>query len=144
MSGVVLLAVVVAGAIGALIRFSVVQIFSSADRTPQTTRFPWAILLVNTAGSGIGGLVLGLNSIAAISPSVTLIVVGGLCGGLTTFSTLSVDTVTLAGTGGIKKALANIAVNLGCGLGLAYLAFAAVIAVHSTLASPVISTGLLG
>jgi CrcB protein len=143
MSGLVLLAVLVAGAIGAVIRFAIVQIFSSADRTPQTTRFPWAILLVNTAGSGIGGLIFGLNSIGAISPSVTLIVLGGLCGGLTTFSTLSVDTVSLASAGGATTALANIAVNLGCGLGLAYLAFATVIAVHSTLATLAAFTALV-
>ena len=143
MSGLVLLATLVAGALGAVIRFSIVQLLSHPDRSAETTRFPWAILLVNTVGSGLGGLVFGLTTIAAISPSVTLIVVGGLCGGLTTFSTLSVETVALASTGSAKTALANIAVNLGCGLGLAYLAFATVIAVHATLASPAAFTSLI-
>jgi CrcB protein len=80
---------------------------------------------VNVAGSGIGGVALGLALEGSLGSGWELIVLGGIAGGLTTFSTLAVDTVTLATAGDWWKAAVNVlgsfvlgvaAVCVGCAL----------------------------
>lgn len=140
-----ILAVLAAGAFGALLRFSVVQLFArttaneatagaAATTTTTTTAtatpgFPWAVLVVNGVGSATGGLILGLQSVDALAPAWALILLTGLCGGLTTFSTFSVDTILLVDRGLTRIAAANVALNLVVGLAAAGLAFGLVTAV---------------
>ena len=47
------------------------------------------------SGSAIGGVAVGLATTGVISPDLRLILVGGFAGGLTTFSTWSVETIQL-------------------------------------------------
>ncbi len=58
--------------------------------------FPWGTLLVNVAGSFIigGVMVLSLER-GIVSPEVRLLLTTGFCGGLTTFSTFSYETLAL-------------------------------------------------
>ena len=136
-----ILAVLAAGAFGALLRFSVVQLFArttaneatagaaATTTTTATPGFPWAVLVVNGVGSATGGLILGLQSVDALAPAWALILLTGLCGGLTTFSTFSVDTILLVDRGLTRIAAANVALNLVVGLAAAGLAFGLVTAV---------------
>jgi CrcB protein len=134
-----ILAVLAAGALGALLRFSVVQLFARTTHNEGTARtgagaattpgFPWAVLVVNGVGSAAGGLILGLQSVDALAPAWALILLTGLCGGLTTFSTFSVDTILLVDRGLTRIASANVALNLVVGLAAAGLAFGLVTAV---------------
>lgn len=79
-----------AGAAGVGIRYGAGQLL--AARAPDT--FPWATLLVNTLGClAIGALVLWVRGDA------WAIVAIGLLGGLTTFSSLALETVALAQAG---------------------------------------------
>jgi CrcB protein len=98
------LAVVVAGALGAVIRYLI-------GRVGATTSWPWPVLLVNVVGSLLAGI--------AIHTDLALVVVTGFAGGLTTFSTFSVETVQLAGDGRWRAAVANVATNLALGLAAA-------------------------
>lgn len=77
---------------------------------------PWAVFIVNIIGSAIGGVAVGLATTGAISPDLRLILVGGVAGGLTTFSTWSVETVQLFMQGKQRTALVNVILNLGVGL----------------------------
>jgi CrcB protein len=97
-------AVVVAGALGALVRYLV-------GRAAAKSAWPWPVLLVNVVGSLIAGV--------AMHTELALIVVTGFAGGLTTFSTFSVETVQLFGTGRWRAAAASVALNLALGLAAA-------------------------
>lgn len=102
-----------AGAVAALIRWLVSRAFAAQ-------RFPWAVLVVNVVGSAIGGAVLALAT-----GDLRLVVLGGFCGGLTTFSTFSVETVQLIVDGRVRTALLSMGANLVLGIGAAAAAFTA-------------------
>ncbi len=85
-------AIAAGGAIGALMRYGV----NIAAIKALGEGFPYATMIVNTSGSfAIGALMIVLAN--AISPSDTmrLFLVTGLLGAFTTFSTFSLDVVTL-------------------------------------------------
>jgi CrcB protein len=102
----VILALISAGALGALARYGVST--WCAGRGP----LPWAVLVVNVIGSGAAGVTLGLP----LDPVVQLVVVSGFCGGLTTFSTLSVETVQLALDGHRRAAALSVTLNMVLGI----------------------------
>jgi fluoride exporter len=58
-------------------------------------RFPWGTFVVNVVGTFVIGLAGGLAP-GAIDPDARLFVMAGLCGGYTTFSSFSLQTLTLA------------------------------------------------
>ncbi len=101
--------VLLAGVAGALVRFVVVR----------SLHAPWAVLTVNVVGSLLGGLALG-----STSGDLQLIVLTGFCGGLTTFSTLSVETIQLALEGRVRVAVLGVLGNLGIGIGAAFAGYA--------------------
>ncbi len=130
MSAAVVIVVVVAGAAGALLRYAVSLLFAAADarrRPPRKFAFPRAVLVVNVVGSALSGVLLALAERSGISANLSLILVTGLCGGLTTFSTWSVETIQLALEGRIRAALSNIWLNLVLGLAAAALCYFAVL-----------------
>jgi len=121
MNGVVVVMALLAGALGALVRYGTTRLFAR-----RTDELPWAVLVVNTIGSLLGGVVLGLVTTHAVGPDVQLVVVGGLAGGLTTFSTFSVETVQLAMAKRWGIAAATVGANLALGIAAAVLGFAVV------------------
>lgn len=72
-------------------------------------KFPWGLLLVNTLGSGLLGLYAGLTSAdssAWVGGAATqAFFVVGFCGGLTTFSTFSLENIQMVS----KKAWGQLA-----------------------------------
>jgi CrcB protein len=117
-SALVVIVALAAGAIAALLRYAASILFAGRSRLPL------AVLLVNAVGSMIGGIVLGLVQSGAIGPDARLVVLGGIAGGLTTFSTLSVETVQLALAGRWRTALGSMLANLVIGIASAVLGFA--------------------
>jgi len=114
-AGAVLL-VLAAGALGALARYGVSVLFAGR-------RFPVAVLVVNVIGSALGGVVLGLSERAALGAEWRLVLLTGVAGGLTTFSTWSVETVQLLREGRWRGAAANVLLNLALGLAAAVAAY---------------------
>lgn len=108
---------VLAGALGAAARWGVALAFARADR------FPWAVLLVNAVGSGLAGAVLGLAERAALGEDLRLVLLSGVCGGLTTFSTFSVETVQLVQERKAAAAVLSVAANLVLGVGACALMY---------------------
>jgi fluoride exporter len=80
---------------------------------------PWAVFTVNVVGSAIGGIAVGLSVTGTISTDLRLVLVGGLAGGLTTFSTWSVETVQLLMERKLRTALGSVILNLAIGLAAA-------------------------
>jgi CrcB protein len=102
----VILAIVSAGAVGALVRYAVSMWLVGRGR------LPWAVAAVNVVGSLAAGLLLGLP----LDPVIQLIALVGFCGGLTTFSTLSVETVQLVLEGRRRAAALSVTLNLVFGI----------------------------
>jgi CrcB protein len=104
MTPLVVALVLVAGAAGSVLRYLV-------GRAGTRASWPWPVLAVNVAGCLIAGL--------GIHTDLALIAVTGLAGGLTTFSTLSVETVQLFSQGRCRAAATSIALNVVAGLSAA-------------------------
>lgn len=114
-------AVIASGGLAAVARYLVSVVFSS------DTRFPWAVLVVNAVGCTIGGIVLGLGT--GLPAELHLVLLTGVVGGLTTFSTFSVETVQLVLDGRGRVAALNVAANLVVGLAVTALAYRLVLLV---------------
>ena len=93
------LLVALGGALGSVTRFGLTSFVAARfDERPGST-LPWGTLLVNVSGSFLIGLILTLAEpggrwIAA--PAHRHFLVAGICGGYTTFSAFSVQTLRLA------------------------------------------------
>ncbi len=74
--------------------------------------FPNAILLVNVLASAVLGAVVGWTLSRTTGHDLRLLLGVGVCGGLSTFSSFSVDTVTLLQNGRVGAALLNISLNV--------------------------------
>ena len=110
----VLLAVLVAGAGGAVLRYAL-----SRALPVRPGRLPGGILIVNVAGSALAGALIGLAERAALDGDLRLILITGFCGGLTTFSTWSVETIELLNGGRWRAAVLNVVLTITLGLGAA-------------------------
>lgn len=74
--------------------------------------FPYAILLVNVLASAVLGAVVGYALSRSAGEEVRLLIGVGFCGGLSTFSSFSQDTLTLLQNGRTGAALLNIGLNV--------------------------------
>ena len=97
------------GAIGASLRFGIAELMALL----LGRHFPYGTLLVNVIGSFIMGVAYALirHSHVVEHPMKPLLMVG-ILGALTTFSSFALDTVVLAQHGAYLKALLNIVLNL--------------------------------
>jgi CrcB protein len=86
--------------------------------------FPWGTLAINILGSFVIGAfsaLTGPGGTLAASPSLRVFVMVGLCGGFTTFSAFSLQTVALARDGSWGGALANVLLSVALCLGATLL-----------------------
>lgn len=101
--------VFVGGGAGSLLRY-VAGRFVPA--TLVGASFPTAILLVNVLASALLGVVMGW-AVSRLAGEETQLLLGvGFCGGLSTFSSFSYDTVGLLQNGRTGAALPNIRLNV--------------------------------
>jgi CrcB protein len=104
--------IAVGGALGSLARYWV----SEAIALAVGPAFPWGTLLVNVTGSFVigaaaGGTIGDTRLIA--SPFVRQFVMVGLCGGYTTFSAFSLQTVSMLQVGDVGRATLNVVGSVG-------------------------------
>lgn len=97
-----------AGSLGAAARF----VIDGTVRARVRTRVPAGTVLVNLSGSLVLGVLTGLVVFHHAPTAVTLVGGAGLCGGLTTFSTASFETVRLVQRGEFGAAAVNTGVTL--------------------------------
>ncbi len=105
------------GAVGSALRYV-------TDRWVQgrhALRFPLGTSTVNLVGCFVLGLVSGGVADAGWSAHVQALLGTGFCGGLTTFSTFSVETVELLGGRLTIRAVAYVVISVGLGVALAAL-----------------------
>ncbi|HVG89726.1 MAG TPA: CrcB family protein, partial [Gaiellales bacterium] len=77
--------------------------------------FPWATLVANVSGSLLIGLIAALtgpHGRLLVAPELRLFWMVGICGGYTTFSSFSLQTLTLAQVGDWARAGLNAGLSL--------------------------------
>jgi len=114
--------VAIGGAVGSGARYALTLFVQS--RSDST--FPIATLLINISGSVLLGflmrIALGTN---AISPETRVLLTTGFCGGYTTFSTFTYETMTLIEDGESTRAGLYIVLSVVLSLAGAWLGTAA-------------------
>lgn len=111
-----LLQVTIGGGIGAVLRYGL----GAAISRMVGPGFPLAILGVNVLGSFLMGIfvVAAANrGLTHLSPLVQV----GLLGGFTTFSSFSLEAITLIERGETAQAAAYVALSVGASLGALFL-----------------------
>ena len=103
-----ILAISLGAALGALLRWQLGLKLNSLFPT-----LPPGTLAANLVGGFIIGLAVAYFAQAPdIAPEWRLLIITGFCGGLTTFSTFSVETVTLLQQGRLAWAMGEIAIHV--------------------------------
>ncbi len=95
------------GALGSVARFAV----SGAVARSTHEVFPWGTLTANVSGCFIIGLfamLTGPDGRILVPPDFRQFFMVGICGGYTTFSSFSLQTLALAKDGDMTRATANI------------------------------------
>jgi CrcB protein len=113
-----LAAIFAGGAVGAVLRALV------GDALPRSAgAWPWATLLVNVAGAFLLGLLITrLQERLPPSTYRRPLLGTGLCGGLTTFSTMQVELLDMLDGGDTGLAFGYAAASLGAGFGAVWVA----------------------
>ena len=110
---VLALTVGAAGAVGAVARY----LLDGAVQVRASGSFPFGTLTVNVLGSLVLGLLAGVALQHADAVRAKTIIGAGFCGGLTTWSAASWETVRLAEEQSGRTAVAFTIVNLVASLG---------------------------
>lgn len=101
------LAVAMGGALGSLARFWLAAVMTSLTGP----RFPWGTLLINVLGSFVIGFVAGVTLTAervSMHPDLRVFLMVGVCGGFTTFSAFSLQTLELMQAANVWPALGYV------------------------------------
>ncbi|CAM3540009.1 fluoride efflux transporter FluC [Stackebrandtia soli] len=102
------LAVAAGAAVGAPLRY----LLDRAVTRRTGAIMPWGTLVVNVLGCLVIGVLLGLN----MTGNWYALLVIGLCGAFTTYSTFAYETLRLYTEGARPAAFVNVALQLACGL----------------------------
>lgn len=123
------LSVAVGGALGSMARawlaIAVARLTGPA--------FPWGTILINIVGSFViafFGALTTSESRFAVPADLRALVMIGLCGGFTTFSSFSLQTLELARDGRMAQALGNVALSVVCCLASVTAGYYAATAIH--------------
>ena len=76
------------GALGAILRYGL-------GLLPMRTSFPFMTMLINILGALCIGMIIAYAQETKAQPDIILFIKTGFCGGFTTFSTFSLETVQL-------------------------------------------------
>lgn len=126
--------VALGGALGSMARFGCSSLIANAFG--QT--FPLGTLLINVLGSFVIGFfatLTGPDGRIFVSGDVRQFVMVGICGGYTTFSSFSLQTLTLAQDGEFLRAGLNIGASVMLCLLAVWLGFIAAAAVNAVRGS---------
>jgi CrcB protein len=110
MSFTTCLYVVIGGAIGTLARYLI-----SVAASPISQALPWGTIGINILGSfiiGLFGTLTLANGRFPVSEDIRLFFMVGVCGGFTTFSSFSLQTLDLLRGGAATRAFVNIGLSV--------------------------------
>jgi CrcB protein len=123
MSFITCLYVVLGGAIGTFARYAI-----SVAALPISRQLPWGTIIINVTGCALIGF-FGTLTLAhgryPTSENVRLFVMTGICGGYTTFSAFSLQTLDLMRGGANGRAILNVVLSVVlciCAVALGHIA----------------------
>lgn len=102
-----LLSIAVGSVLGAWLRW-----FLGLKLNPIYPQIPLGTVTVNLVGGFIIGFAMAYFAHSDLSPNYKLLVITGFCGALTTFSTFSIEIVTLLQSGKLGMAMLAISIHL--------------------------------
>ena len=105
-----MLVIALGGALGTVARYVV-----ALAAAPISASLPWGTIAINIAGSFLIGLVGTLTLAQGRYPvpeAARLFVMVGFCGGFTTFSSFSLQTLDLLRAGAVGRAIVNVAASV--------------------------------
>ena len=112
-----LILVFLGGGLGSALRYWIGRYLNTAEY-----QFPYGTFLVNVVGCLLIGLILGFTfKPHSLSNNFIIFVAVGFCGGFTTFSAFSLDSLRLIEQGEGLIALSNIFANVVVGLISAFI-----------------------
>lgn len=124
--------VALGGAVGSVARYWLAGLMAGL-----ATAFPWATVLANVSGSFLIGLAATLSGPEGrflVPPEIRQLVIVGLCGGYTTFSSFSLQTLQLAQEGRWLLAGGNVLLSVVACLLAVWLGHVAALALDRMLA----------
>lgn len=111
-----LMAVALGGALGSVVRYAV-----GIWLLPVSNGFPFGTLFANVLGAFLIGVFTRIVISSDTDLFLRLALTTGFCGGFTTFSTLSAETITMVQQGRVVKAALYVASTLLLGLAATFL-----------------------
>jgi CrcB protein len=109
----------IGGFVGAILRF---VIGAQAQEFSRSVTFPFGTLVVNVVGCLVIGFLSYLVEVrGALTPNIRVLLMSGLIGAFTTFSSFSLETLNLLFGGKILLALTNLAANNLLGLAAVWI-----------------------
>jgi CrcB protein len=113
------LMVFLGGMVGAPLRF----LTDRAVQRRHDSVFPWGTFVINVSGAFILGALAAATLHHHLPTNLSLLLGTGFCGGLTTFSTFSFETVRLMEDGSLAEAGLNAVGSLAVGLAASALGY---------------------
>jgi CrcB protein len=113
--------VMIGGALGSAARYLV----AGAVQRQFGASFPWGTLAVNLVGCGVIGFLMNQSRIVDGGLNARLLLVVGVCGGFTTFSSFGYETLELLRDGEPQRALLNVSLQLVGGLAAVWVGLVA-------------------
>lgn len=115
----ILLLIGIGGFIGSTARYG----FSQFIQSKFLNVFPYGTLSVNIIGCFVIGILYAISERTTLQPEWRLFLATGVCGGFTTFSAFSLDTITLLRDGEFFLSAVYILFSVAAGLLATYLGF---------------------
>ncbi|MDZ4844333.1 MAG: fluoride efflux transporter CrcB [Chitinophagales bacterium] len=113
----ILLLVGAGGFIGSVLRYLAAQFVQNKF----LSAFPFGTLSVNVIGCFAIGIIFALAEKGNLSAEWRLFLATGICGGFTTFSAFSIETISLMKEGQMTGAFLYILASIALGLGATFL-----------------------
>ena len=119
-----LLLVGLGGALGSMARYLLGNTTMHWVAPYNAVGFPWGTLLINLIGcAAIGILAIWIERLNAFNTELRLLLITGVCGGFTTFSSFGLDALYLIRKGEWWYATAYVGASVGFGILLIALVF---------------------
>ena len=103
------LLIALGGAAGSLLRYAV----GGAVQNTSASGFPIGTMFVNVSGCFLIGILVRLFMNMQLTPDLRALLIVGFCGGFTTFSTFSAETLGLIEGGEYARATTYVALSVG-------------------------------